>query len=412
MNDFSGRTISDGLGHRRHELLELIGKGGEAPVYKARALDDPETEGFRAVKVFELGTQDPVAQMHQRMLERGGYRNLPRSHANLVEFIDLFNRSSPDGRPGPTERQYQYLVMAFVPGERYSRYLKVVRGDLSPLASAATGLAALHSIEGTPLVHGDVKPSNILVYTEPGIGSVGCMVDLGNARIIGTAGAPIGSAQFSSPRFFTEPAHPRFDAYSLALVALSALDPQVSPATADEIFDRLRTRSISELAVERIGGALHYEIPEGTPIDEWFAPLAEEHNITAPRDTRAADPGEKTEPWDPTRDAEGAEAGASSTDPDDAARGNADGGARTDPGASVPGPDGTDGDAKTRVQEPTRVMTTPMGHAAPEDPAALAAQLGWKFQLLFWLCDNLIFALTILGAAIIGLFAGLILKGL
>lgn len=147
-----------------YELLEKIGRGGMARVYKARAL---RTQRIVAIKVSYphlAGENDIIARFHQEQTLTVRLR-----HPNLVAAFDA-------GQIGGVP----YLVLEFVEGHDLAWF--VHRHGSLPMAEAcevvrqaALGLMHLHKHH---LVHRDVKPANLMLSPS---GQVR-LLDLGVAR--------------------------------------------------------------------------------------------------------------------------------------------------------------------------------------------------------------------------------------
>ena len=137
----------------RYELLDVIGTGGMATVWRARDL--------RLDRVVAL--KRPGTDTDPRRFEREGRLAAGVVHPNVVRVYDV-----------GSDEQGPYLVMELVDGPSVAE-ADVDRhraGDLG--AEIASALAALH-LAG--IVHGDVKPANILLSD-----GVAHLTDFGVAR--------------------------------------------------------------------------------------------------------------------------------------------------------------------------------------------------------------------------------------
>ncbi len=164
-----------------YRILEQLGQGGMATVYKAY---HPALDRYVALKALH-----PAFMEDPNFLER--FRREARvvarlDHPNIVPVYD-FNEH--EGRP--------YLVMKFVEGETLKARLQ--RGPLSPddigRIAEAVG-AALTYAHGQGVLHRDVKPSNVLLSTDGRI----YLTDFGLARI-----AQAGESTLSSDRLLGTP---------------------------------------------------------------------------------------------------------------------------------------------------------------------------------------------------------------
>jgi len=157
-DSLAGRTIA---GYR---LLERVGEGGTAEVYRA---DHPK-RGACAFKVLRQGLQgDPTAV--KRFLREAGYGSRVQ-HPGVVRTYDY----------GEAEGCY-YLALEWAVGQSLTDYVHRV-GRLAPaqvealVRQLADSLGALHQ---AGIIHRDLKPDNIIY--DPATGRVK-LLDFGIAR--------------------------------------------------------------------------------------------------------------------------------------------------------------------------------------------------------------------------------------
>ncbi|MCU1474017.1 serine/threonine-protein kinase [Amnibacterium sp.] len=276
----------------RYEILEELGRGGMATVYKGR---DLRLSRKVAVKVFRGGFADAMdpRRTAQEMRLLAGV-----DHPSIVSVLDA---SNDDGRFGT------YLVMELVVGDDLGALLKRARGPLSAdfarriVADVASALELLHS---KGVVHRDVKPGNILVSAGAGqhgmSGVTAKLTDFGIAQMVDGAAltAPdsiLGTAAYLSPEQVRGTRlRPASDIYSLGLVLLEsltgrrafpgpaaeaavarltrppALPADASPGLADLLSrmtaldpgDRPRAAEVAEALHEQLAGAI--TVPDAT----------------------------------------------------------------------------------------------------------------------------------------------------
>ena len=201
--------IGQSLG--RYLILEQIGEGGMAIVYKAR---DTRLDRDVAIKVIrtEKLTLETMGKTLKRF-DREAKALAKLTHPNIVQITDF---GEYDGKP--------YLVMFYIPGGT----LKQKLGQPIPWRDAARLLApiarALQYAHQQGVIHRDVKPSNILI----GANNEPMLTDFGIAKILldteetsdltGT-GMGIGTPEYMSPEQFQgEGVDARTDVYSLGVI--------------------------------------------------------------------------------------------------------------------------------------------------------------------------------------------------
>jgi eukaryotic-like serine/threonine-protein kinase len=203
----------------RYRLVERLGAGGMATVYRAR---DEQLERDVAVKVIgERHARDPVFVRRFRREAQLGAR---LAHPNIVAVLDA----------GAQPRDF--IVTELVCGLDAATLLRR-RGRLTPgetvdiVVQVCDALAHAH---GRDVVHQDVSPSNILIAEADGTAK---LADFGLASdgVDGPAGGAHGVAGtlgFVAPEIVggARPS-PRSDLYSLGAVTHRLLlGPQVPPA--------------------------------------------------------------------------------------------------------------------------------------------------------------------------------------
>ena len=229
-----GRTIA---GYR---LLQHIGEGGTATVYKA---ERPEG-GPAAVKVLRTRlAQDPVAiKRFLREAEFGTRIN----HPNIVKTYTF----------GQTEDLY-YLAMEWVDGEALEKF-DIRSGQLAP-ALVATIIeqigAALTAAHGQGIIHRDLKPANIMYNPES---QRAVLLDFGIARDsdlkpeerLTRTGFFVGTLQYVAPEALSgELVNEQADVYSLATIAYYLLTGSLpyNGRSPRELFQQLLTQAPTPL---------------------------------------------------------------------------------------------------------------------------------------------------------------------
>jgi serine/threonine-protein kinase len=170
----------------RYELIEKIGGGGMALVYKAkcRLLDR-----VVAVKILRPEFTNDEEFVKRFRIEAQAAASL--SHPNIVSIHDVGH-----------EDDVHYIVMEYVDGITLKEYI-LKKGLLSwkeAVSIASQICSAIEQAHRNSIVHRDIKPHNILI-TRDGIAKV---ADFGIARAVSSStitmvGSTIGSVHYFSP---------------------------------------------------------------------------------------------------------------------------------------------------------------------------------------------------------------------
>ncbi len=169
----------------RYELLEKVGVGGMAVVYKAT---DKLLNRFVAVKLLRSEFQGNEEFIRRFNIESQAAASL--SHPNIVSIYDV----------GQSEDMH-YIVMEFIEGKTLKEYIAEKKGNI--YWKEATDIAmqicsALEHAHSKHIIHRDIKPQNIMINTE----GVIKVTDFGIARAAsgGTLTMEaMGSAHYLSP---------------------------------------------------------------------------------------------------------------------------------------------------------------------------------------------------------------------
>ena len=170
----------------RYELLERIGGGGMALVYKAKCR---LLNRFVAVKILRTEFTGDEEFVKRFRIEAQAAASL--SHPNIVSIHDV-------GR----EDDVHYIVMEYVDGITLKQYINE-KGPLDWREAVDITIQICSAIEHAHrnnIVHRDIKPHNILL-TREGIAKV---ADFGIARAVSSStitmvGSTIGSVHYFSP---------------------------------------------------------------------------------------------------------------------------------------------------------------------------------------------------------------------
>ena len=205
----------------RYEIIEKIGNGGMATVYKAT---DKVLKRNVAVKILrdEITTDDEFIKRFE--VEAQSAARL--THPNIVSIYDV----GVDGN-------LYYIVMELIQGKTLKEIIIKEKGPLPWKWSINVSIqiaSALEMAHRNNIIHRDIKPHNIII-TEDGVAKV---TDFGIAKAVSNStitafGTTIGSVHYFSPEHarggFTDA---KSDLYSLGVVMYEMVTGRV-PFDAD-----------------------------------------------------------------------------------------------------------------------------------------------------------------------------------
>lgn len=231
----------------RYEIVEKIGVGGMATVYKAKCkllnrnvaikvLKDEFANDSEFIKRFQVEAQSAASL----------------SHPNIVSIYDVGN-----------EENLHYIVMELIDGKTLKEIInekgKLPWKEAANIASQiASGLMKAHS---NHIVHRDIKPHNIII-TKDGVAKV---TDFGIAKAVSNStinafGSTVGSVHYFSPEHarggYTDE---KSDIYSLGVVLYEMVTGKL-PFDGDTPVS-VALKHIQETPVEPI--EVNKEIPIG-----------------------------------------------------------------------------------------------------------------------------------------------------
>ena len=180
MDQYIGHMLDD-----RYEILELIGSGGMANVYKARC---HRLNRLVAIKILKSDLADNADFRRRFRDESRAVAQL--SHANIVSVYDV-----------STSGETEYIVMELIDGITLKQYMERRgrmdwRESLHFISQIMRGLSHAHS---RGIIHRDIKPQNIMVLRD---GSVK-VADFGIACLANASQTltqeALGSVHYISP---------------------------------------------------------------------------------------------------------------------------------------------------------------------------------------------------------------------
>ncbi len=202
----------DLVGHSlgKYHLVERLGQGGMADVYKAY---QPSLARYVALKIIHshlAGNEEFIERF-----EREAIAVASLHHPHIVQVSDFAR-----------EDDLYYMVMEFVDGPTLEAELRASkdRQGLLPLAETVTIFQALASAidyaHSRKIIHRDLKPGNIMFTPDRRV----VLTDFGIARVMSvpsytTKNAVLGTPAYMSPEQAQgEPVDGRSDIYSLGVI--------------------------------------------------------------------------------------------------------------------------------------------------------------------------------------------------
>ncbi len=245
MTEITGKTIG------KYRILERLGRGGMAEVYKAY---QPSLDRYVAIKVLHSFLVDEEGFLERFEREARAVANL--RHPNIVRVYDFDH-----------EGELYYMVMEYIDGLTLKAKLKELneRGERFSLEDTVRILIALANAldyaHQRGVVHRDVKPANVMFTKE---GQV-VMADFGIARIMGASrltmtGAVSGTPVYMSPeQGMGQEVDYRTDLYALGIILYEMVTGRV-PFDADTPFAIIRKHISEPLPLPR---QIAPDVPEG-----------------------------------------------------------------------------------------------------------------------------------------------------
>jgi serine/threonine protein kinase len=203
-----GSLVGQTLG--RYHILEQLGEGGMAIVYKAY---DTRLETDVAVKVIRTDYLAPaLLERALKRFEREAKALARLTHPNIVKVTDY---GEHEGKP--------FLVMPYLPGGTLKERLKP--GPLAWWEAVQILLPIARALQYTHaqnILHRDVKPSNILL-TESGQPmltdfGVAKLFDMKETTELTGTGMGVGTPEYMAPEQWTGHVTLQTDIYALGVV--------------------------------------------------------------------------------------------------------------------------------------------------------------------------------------------------
>ena len=191
-----GKRVGD------YELMQRIGAGGQASVYKGRCVSDAnpnvQKDAIVAIKILRQFESDSRSERRFKR-QMDGFLSL--QHPNIIHYFESFTAQDELGE------ELRCLVMEYLEGEELKDVIGKHPGGvpwekLQPICEQAIDALAYASEKG--IIHRDIKPSNIFILSD---GSAK-IIDFGIARrqdatVTNTAGFK-GTFDYMAPDFLKQ----------------------------------------------------------------------------------------------------------------------------------------------------------------------------------------------------------------
>ncbi len=207
--------VQDALG-RRYVVGPEVAVGGQGAVFKAKRASRPDgtlASDVVALKLHIYPGQDIRVQREVTAMQTISHPNLPR----VIEH----------GYCEVAGKRTLYVAWEFIEGQPLSERLKAGRMlESEVLAMGRDVASAIAAIWSRRIVHGDIKPSNIILRDSGGA----ALIDLGAARHLEQDNSPAARRPFGTAGYFS-PEQARgekvltsaSDIFSLGIVMLQSL---------------------------------------------------------------------------------------------------------------------------------------------------------------------------------------------
>jgi serine/threonine protein kinase len=245
----------------RYVLGRLLGVGGSSLIFQAedrRRVGAKDFGNRIAIKVLRPQMR---ANTHALTRLRREFRQMQRlSHPGIAKVYEIAH-----------DEDVWFMTMELIEGQTLNQCLKTSTNRTQALKIVASCCEALHHAHEAGVVHGDLKPSNVLVLPTGGVK----LVDFGSAaerdaamEVIDKERSFAATPPYASPQVLAgEVADPRDDVFSLACLTYAVLtqgehpferkssaeahQAQMKPAYARGILPRQFAVLVRALAWER-----------------------------------------------------------------------------------------------------------------------------------------------------------------
>jgi len=148
-NSLIGKSVSN-----KYKVLSVLGEGGMAMVYKARANDDGKLVALKVLKGGSSAASSTVDPENRARLLKEFKAGTKLNHTNIMQVYDLCEHK---GLP--------CIAMEYINGSSLQEILNE-KGKLSPKATLKVGIQVARALEAAleqRIIHRDIKPENIMI---------------------------------------------------------------------------------------------------------------------------------------------------------------------------------------------------------------------------------------------------------
>ncbi|MGE0494864.1 MAG: serine/threonine-protein kinase [Vulcanimicrobiota bacterium] len=195
-----------------YRLVQEVGHGGMATVYRAVPADSLDEKAAVAIKVLDrkLAQRPEFVDRFRREIEVSRWL----VHPAVVKILDWGE-----------ERGYLYLVMEFVDGQNLRDHMQQPLSLAEAVALLEPIMAGVHYAHRRGVVHRDLKPENIMLTRsgKPKVMDFGLARELQSQKLTKT-GTAMGTPAYMSPEQIRgDELHPACDQYGLGVLAFELL---------------------------------------------------------------------------------------------------------------------------------------------------------------------------------------------
>lgn len=214
-------TIGEFVGP--YEIIEELGRGGMATVYKAH---HASLDRYVAIKVMDAAMSSETDFIERFKREARAIARLDNPHIVPVYDFD-------------EHKEQPYLVLKFIDGQTLGARMKaspLARNEVLEIVTAVGG--ALQYAHKQGILHRDIKPSNVLLARDGNV----YLTDFGLARMLESSSSLTGDAIIGTPHYISpeqalnsELVDERTDIYSFGVMIYEMVTGRV-PFESDTAF--------------------------------------------------------------------------------------------------------------------------------------------------------------------------------